>query len=54
MPEGFKLYDYRGLTYQWRVGEQPDGAVEHKERAVSTKQRTPRNKGAQASGDRKR
>lgn len=54
MPDDMILWDYRGHTYQWRVGEQPEGAVPHKGRHVTTKQRTPRNKGAQASGDRKR
>lgn len=61
MPYGFKLYEYNGLTYQFREGEQPDGAVElpdgsaeRKGRQATAKQRTPRNKGAQASDDRKR
>lgn len=58
MQDDLKLFDYKGGVYQWREGEQPNGATPHKarstvadkRRATATKQRTPRNKGAAHGG----
>ena len=36
-----KIYEYKGLTFQFEEGEQPDGAVEVKKKAEPSKKAEP-------------